>query len=801
VSVAAVTSAGTVSIPAGWTKWVQPRNSWVANCRIAVFTATAAGGDAAPAFTAGISGTGAMTCTLLELANANTVVPLDGCGQFQSGPSAGTLSSMATAPTRALTSAGQFAVAAFVQEAAAAGASWADTGSGFADVADDGVTAGVAHTAVDVLGVLALGGSRPADSGAWSPDAAAFGAGVLVTVPPAAWVPAGLAELPAVSWQASGTGAFVSTDLFTPLPGALVVAICTSGNGFQKLAGPDAGLVSDTAPSVWTQLGRQSASGTACAAVFCADAGLAPAARSVTWTTNGMSGDLGVTVRQFLGALPAAQQAGATAAGNSTAWTLGITPTVTGSQIVGGIAEQTSAVVPAPNAATAVYALDTAEGDLSCQFEAVAPSAAGVPVTLGFTNTPGASVNQIVLAEILPLIPGQVSASPASAGTAAAFNAVIPVPVNAPAGVASGTGGAVQATTSGNVNVTAGVTRGTGAVTGASVSTGLVFPGAANTPFIVSLGPPVVMAYFPGALTGNYTQHTVTLKNLPAPGTYFGVDATTGLPNSGAYYNPSGWVELHVANTRITGYDFNGVEMGPVYASGIIVEQCWGHNIDGQNSWLLWTHNQGSFSGLTVQDCLVNGTSTSITGPNGILYCDGAISNIVVQRCHTFNCGSGNVHYTNIVGNGTQPYGNVIQGCYFEAVTDPSGFGEHLEPLSFQGGTGGITVQNNHITGPPGQTASIFCQSETENFGNILITGNLFDGFAQNTIYGCSGGNEGGGYVFIPAAGNEQITGNYWANTGGQNPGGYVIEPSLPDPRIAATGNVYYPSLLPVPGM
>ena len=83
--VAAVTAGGTtataaaLSTPAGWTQaGVISNTPTTANAWVAFYVKTAAGSDSAPAFTATLTGTVAMTCTLFEFAAANDAIPVDG---------------------------------------------------------------------------------------------------------------------------------------------------------------------------------------------------------------------------------------------------------------------------------------------------------------------------------------------------------------------------------------------------------------------------------------------------------------------------------------------------------------------------------------------------------------------------------------------------------------------------------------------------------------------------------------------------------------------------------------------------
>jgi hypothetical protein len=184
--VAVVTAGGTtattpaVSGPGGWNFLVSSGNDPAGtsdNAVAAIFTRTAAGADAAPAFTATLSGTAAMTVTLLELAAGNDAHPADTTGQYSSGTSAGTLSAMTVTTAAAVSAAGGYAVACYAQEAAAAVNTW-NGGGGWANAASDGATSSVLHTAVDVLANPAAG-SAAAETGHWTTNATAFGAAVV----------------------------------------------------------------------------------------------------------------------------------------------------------------------------------------------------------------------------------------------------------------------------------------------------------------------------------------------------------------------------------------------------------------------------------------------------------------------------------------------------------------------------------------------------------------------------------------------------------------------------------------------
>jgi len=184
VSAAAATSVTAIACStSGWVLQQSSQNTPTSpHAYVAVWTKTAVGSDAAPTFTTTLTGTGAMTVTLLELPEGNQIAPLDIAGTFASGASTGTLSAMSAA-TAAANGLGQFAIGAFVQEAAAATNTWNESGTGFTNVTNDGATSSVAHTAVDTNPGPGAGATIT-DAGHWTTNATAFGAGLVVVFLP-----------------------------------------------------------------------------------------------------------------------------------------------------------------------------------------------------------------------------------------------------------------------------------------------------------------------------------------------------------------------------------------------------------------------------------------------------------------------------------------------------------------------------------------------------------------------------------------------------------------------------------------
>lgn len=146
VSATGTTSAATISTPSGWTQQVTVGGATAATC--ALYTKTAAGADAAPAFTSTISGTATMTVQLLELVNAATTSPLDTSG---TSTGSGTVASLALTTSGNVTNAGDYLLSVFTRERAA-GTTTYSAGSGWLNVVNDGATSSTGHCSLDVRG-------------------------------------------------------------------------------------------------------------------------------------------------------------------------------------------------------------------------------------------------------------------------------------------------------------------------------------------------------------------------------------------------------------------------------------------------------------------------------------------------------------------------------------------------------------------------------------------------------------------------------------------------------------------------
>jgi hypothetical protein len=176
-------SAAAISTPSGWSQVTTIGNTTgSANAWVAAYTKTAAGSDAAPAFTATLSGTVAMTATLIELPAACNFMPADAYGTYSSGGSAATLSAMTATTGTSVSATGGYAIAAFVQERAAATNTW-NGGSGWSDAVNDGTTSSVLHTAVDIQASPTFNAAA-SETGHWTTGTTAFGAGLILVIAP-----------------------------------------------------------------------------------------------------------------------------------------------------------------------------------------------------------------------------------------------------------------------------------------------------------------------------------------------------------------------------------------------------------------------------------------------------------------------------------------------------------------------------------------------------------------------------------------------------------------------------------------
>ncbi len=239
ISCAASTSVTATATSSGWTNLFEVPNSGTANVRVACWTKTATGADAAPTFTSTETGTaGGMDCVLFELSGWKTTAAVDVSATYASGASAGTLSAM-TATTAATAVSGEFAISIFAQEAAAASLTWVDAGTSglFSKILNGNGVSSVLQTYVGVS-ASNTGGSTLNDAGAFSTDTTAFGAGLVVVFASAAqitqavYTPISFANNAAATVTTGGTTAPSAGTVETwtvNVTGAFPVASATTG--------------------------------------------------------------------------------------------------------------------------------------------------------------------------------------------------------------------------------------------------------------------------------------------------------------------------------------------------------------------------------------------------------------------------------------------------------------------------------------------------------------------------------------------------------------------------------------------
>ncbi|HTY27934.1 MAG TPA: glycosyl hydrolase family 28-related protein, partial [Mycobacterium sp.] len=184
VAAGAATSVSGLTATSGWTQAAYSANAGTAHSLAAFYWKVAAGSDAAPAFGATLSGTGAMTATLFELAAGNVLVPIDTSGTYASGSVSGSLSSMTVTTSSNANLAGEYAITCFAQEAASGTNSW-NPGAGWSNATNDGTYSSVLHTAVDYK--VPTAGTLASETGHWSTNASAYGAAAIVSA--MAWTP------------------------------------------------------------------------------------------------------------------------------------------------------------------------------------------------------------------------------------------------------------------------------------------------------------------------------------------------------------------------------------------------------------------------------------------------------------------------------------------------------------------------------------------------------------------------------------------------------------------------------------
>jgi hypothetical protein len=194
----------------------------------------------------------------------------------------------------------------------------------------------------------------------------------------------------------------VTTALFTPVAGSLLVAVACGGGGTAVQTVP----VTDSLGSTWTLLKRANTNNFAGETeIWVMDTGPSPASRTVTATITGSDGiGVALCVKVLTGAKPAASCLGGfTVVNSTTAYTISITTTTAGSLACAGLVDSTaSGALTGPNGITTSWqsVSDTGAGHKYAAFRATSLTGTPGATVIGFTNT-AANNQAIVAVEIL----------------------------------------------------------------------------------------------------------------------------------------------------------------------------------------------------------------------------------------------------------------------------------------------------------------------------------------------------------------------------------------------------------------
>lgn len=201
------------------------------------------------------------------------------------------------------------------------------------------------------------------------------------------------------------TGTSGTTGAFTPEKGALLAALFAV-NGFSGSA--TTVVVSDSLGGSWTLLKRQNTNTAGIggsAEIWIRDIGSSPASMTVTgdWSVGGGANAGNIVVRTLIGALPVAQQTGATggAGGSSIPPTCSLSPTQIGSRIYGAGLDWTTNATLTDNANTTSIDQfpDATNGDTWATYKAAVDTTSTGSTAYGWTNA-NAAYN-VAAAEIL----------------------------------------------------------------------------------------------------------------------------------------------------------------------------------------------------------------------------------------------------------------------------------------------------------------------------------------------------------------------------------------------------------------
>lgn len=198
-----------------------------------------------------------------------------------------------------------------------------------------------------------------------------------------------LVETAGAAWIQTTTTNVQTSATFTPAANALIVCLVAvgNGNGIVETSRTITDTFGGTASGSWTILvERLSAEDEAGTGVYVKDAGASPTSGAITVTASPSTVlDPGLIARNFTGAAPAASQTGDTASAFGNPKDVTITPTATGSQVVGAFAIN-SGTARTANANTTIYG--QSQGDSGNQVGAMKMTAlttVAVNQVMGYT--------------------------------------------------------------------------------------------------------------------------------------------------------------------------------------------------------------------------------------------------------------------------------------------------------------------------------------------------------------------------------------------------------------------------------
>jgi hypothetical protein len=197
-----------------------------------------------------------------------------------------------------------------------------------------------------------------------------------------------------------------------------------------------------------------------------------------------------------------------------------------------------------------------------------------------------------------------------------------------------------------------------------------------------------------------------------------------------------------------------------VTANNVTIKDTTIHDGDGQLDGSTAIYIAAGVTGTTVEDTTMLGTGSTISttncGPDALMIGVTNSSNndqLTMERDYS-NClddilhGSGTIEDSYSIDNPDIPWGS----------TDASPGTDHYEPISDDGGDGGLTAIHNTLLNTHDQTAAIFTQCYAGNVSSLTIQNNLMEG-GTYVVYGplsdsCSDGG-----------GTEVVTGNRFARS------------------------------------